>query len=120
MNHFGIMRSQIQQRPKRIGYEGAAPKLLIGFAPNPIHRHHRNTIGNGMAPLNGLPRTVLLVVGGGVSFVGIPTNGSGVKQDLGPHQRRNSGRFGIPLIPANKYPDFGHFRLKNLITGVTW
>jgi len=41
----------------------------------------------------------------------MPTNRCWVKNDLGALQRREPSRLGIPLIPADEYPDFGVLRL---------
>ncbi len=47
-----------------------------------------------------------------------PADGGGVKQHVGPLERGEAGRFGIPLIPADEHTQLGKTRVKHLITAI--
>src|SRR5437868_13303528 len=76
-----------------------------------------HSIGNSMTALYGLPGIELLGIGSFVLGSG-PADGGRIKEYLGPHQSRDTGSLGIPLVPADEYADAGIFCLEYLITQV--
>ena len=78
-----------------------SPYHFAMFNSNAIDCGHIDTVGDGVSPLNGLPRIVLrgaeLVL-----FRRMPADGRGIKQHLRALQRCQAGGFGIPLVPADQ------------------
>src|SRR5579872_290524 len=87
-------------------HEALSPKLnpFAGqlLMADPVGGGHVTTIGDGMGPLNGFPGIVLLFSVTGL-FRGMPSYGSRIKQNFGALQRGESGRFRVPLVPADQY-----------------
>src|SRR5690606_3991537 len=83
-----------------------------------IYAYHRDTVSHRMTALYGLPGVVLVFVGFFILF-GSPTDSGGVEKNFSPHQGSDTGRFGIPLIPAYQYADGSKFCFKYFIAQVT-
>ena len=92
----------------RIGHEAAAPELdaALGIAlvADAVHRADVHAVGDRVAPLDRLPRALLLG-----AVLGLlrrePADGGGVEQDLGAAHGGEAGRLGIPLVPADQHAD---------------
>src|SRR5205807_8270448 len=62
------------------------------------------TIGDGVRALNRLPCSMLLPAMFGF-LARMPADGGGVKENLGALHGRETGRFRIPLVPADEDAD---------------
>src|ERR1035437_524782 len=90
---FFIVRSGTEQIANGVGNERASPELHCSFYAHPVYRNNMNTVGNGMASLDGLPCGELF----GVCFfilMQCPADGGGVEQYFSTLQSGEAGSFG--------------------------
>lgn len=90
----------------RSGDEAAAPEFESVaphrfFMSNAVGGGHEAAIGNRVGALNSFPGGLL---GSAVMlfFGRMPADGGGVEKDLGALERGQTGRFGVPLVPADQ------------------
>src|SRR5450759_4999741 len=76
-----------------------------------IDHADKNTIGDGVSPLDGAPRIVLHGAELGL-FVRMPADGSGIEENIGALQSGKARAFGIPLIPADESPHAAVFGIE--------
>ena len=72
-----------------------------------IDRHHRQSVGHGMAALHRGPSLALslLLLGGVATLV---ADGRGIDEQLRTRQGHHTSAFGIPLVPANLHAKAAH------------
>src|SRR5437660_10023095 len=85
--------------------------------PDPVRYGDEATISDGVASLNRFPGCMLELPVFSL-FPGMPTDGGGIKQNLGALHRGQASRFRIPLIPADEHADFCIARLPRAKTEV--
>ena len=83
-----------------------------------IDRHHRQSVGHGMAALHHGPSLALslLLLGSVATLV---ADGRGIDEQLRTGQGHHSGAFGIPLVPANLHAKAAYARVDGLEAEVT-
>src|SRR6476661_4414582 len=103
---FLIGASLDQQAATRIGHEAATPELQstlwISLMTDSVHGAYVETVGDGVASLDGFPgglllRPMLLLL------LGQPTDRGRVKEYFGPAHGGEASSFRVPLIPADQH-----------------
>ncbi len=92
--------------------EAMAPEPDLPFLTDAVHGGHEDAVGHGVAALDDLPGVALLLDGGLVE-VFVVADGGRVEQDLGAAQRRETGGFGEPLVPADEDADAPVLRVED-------
>ena len=122
------MRGLGDHASKRISQKAAAPELqprsrraipehIAMLHAHAIHPGHINPVGDGVRPLDSLPRLILRRA----KFLflrRVPADGGGIKKHLGPLQSGQPRGLGIPLIPANQCTHAPKDRIHGLKTKV--
>ena len=90
---------------KRIAGKGGAPEIQIIFPTRAVDGEDEDAVGDGVAPLHGLPGAALNLVEL-ARFGSGQADGGGVDEDLGPAQGHEARGFRVPLVPANENAEF--------------
>src|SRR5207248_8560296 len=106
-------RSLRQYAPERIDDERLTPETQLPFRPDAIDDDDEDAVRNRVPALNGLPSRVLRRIHLGF-FAGQPTDGRRVEEKLRARKRRQTRRFGKPLIPTDER---AHTSILRLVTG---
>ena len=98
-----------------VGQKAAAPKLETGafdavaedvatFMTDAVDAGHVDSVGDGVAALDGLPRVIL---GGAELFFlgGVPADGGGIEEDFSTLEGGEARALGVPLVPADERAD---------------
>lgn len=85
----------------RRGDEGISPEGEIPFRAYPVCREDEYPVRDGVTAHHGHP-TVLLSFVEAFRFAAVPTDCRRIDQDIRTFERFDAGRFGKPLVPADK------------------
>ena len=84
--------------------QNSRPPSAGPFVADPVDGRDEHAVGDRVGPLHRLPGVGLGLAELGL-LGGVPADGGGVEQDLGPLQGRQPGGLGIPLVPADERAD---------------
>ena len=101
---FGVRCRAGKYLPVGIGHKRAAPKLDMLLDSSAVGCSYIDTVGDGMSAHDRFP-SIGLCRPKFVRFVGQPTDRCRVENDIGSRERRQSRRFGKPLIPTDANAD---------------
>src|SRR5574341_1857039 len=100
-NLFLFMIGTCQDFSKRACDKGSSPEFKFSFLADSVNDCDIYTVRNGVSSLNCFP-SLMLNLASFWTFVFVPANGRGIKNNLSTCQRGQSSRFRKPLIPTNQ------------------